>query len=532
MPTPPADPVVAPSEPARAGRRLATGAACVAAGGCIALSVPPVGFWPLAFLGVAIWDRLLADVGWARRARRSWLVAAAWLAPMTLWMWDLTAPGYVIATALFAGYFAVAGAAVPPHAPGRWIAMPGAIVLAEAARWSFPWDGVPLATLAMGQADAPLAQPARLGGALLVSGLVVVCGVAIAAGWARQWWWSAGAAGVVVITLGVAAVAPSGTPVGTLDVAAVQGGGPQRTRAAMTDPAAVFARHLRASAAVRTPVDLVLWPENVVALDGRLPGSPEDDALANLARRLDAPLVVGVTEVVSDTEFRNASVVYRPDGSRGPRYDKVLRVPFGEWVPFRSLIERLAPSTGLPPRDARPGTAPAVLVTPAGPLGVAISWEVFFTGRARDGVANGGEVLVNPTNGSSFWLTQVQAQQIASSRLRAIETGRWVVQAAPTGFSAVVTPTGEVVERTAIGEPRVLQHTVERRRGDTIATSLGVGPVLAVSVLLVGAGWWRADGPRRPIRHTRPRRARPAGTPSGPVPAARTAGEERRRTAR
>ena len=83
-----------------------------------------------------------------------------------------------------------------------------------------------------------------------------------------------------------------------------------------------------------------------------------------------------------------------------------------------------------------------MLRTDAGTFGVAISWEVFFTQRVREGVQEGGEVVLNPTNGSSYWLTQVQSQQVASSQLRAIETGRWVLQAAPTGFSAVVDPDG------------------------------------------------------------------------------------------
>ena len=69
-------------------------------------------------------------------------------------------------------------------------------------------------------------------------------------------------------------------------------------------------------------------------------------------------------------------------------------------------------------------------------LAVVISWEVFFGGRARDGVKHGGQVLLNPTNGASYTGTIVQTQQVASSRLRAIETGRWVVQAAPTGLLA------------------------------------------------------------------------------------------------
>jgi apolipoprotein N-acyltransferase len=494
-------PGVTPGDPPTDGRRAlrwaGTAAGCLAAGACLALSVPPAGFWPLGIVGVAVWDRLLAHQPASRRARRSWLVAVAWLAPMTLWMWDLTAPGYLVATAIFGGWFALAGAAVPPGA-GRWVALPGAIVLAEALRWSFPFDGIPLATLAMGQADAPLADAARLGGALAVSGLVAVAGVALSAALARRWRPVAIAAGVVVAATALGAVAPRGEAVGTLDVAAVQGGGEQRTRATTSDPDVVFARHLAASDLVTAPVDLVLWPENVVAVEALFAGSSEEQALAGLARRLDAPVVAGITERVSDTEFLNASVVVLPDGTVGSRYDKVLRVPFGEYVPFRPLIERLAPDAGLPRRDARAGTAPAVLTTPVGPMGIAISWEVFFTHRAADGVAAGGELLLNPTNGSSYWLTQVQTQQVASSQLRAIETGRWVVQAAPTGFSAIVTPDGDVVERTSIGEQAVVQHTVERRRGDTIATRLGSWPVVVLALGAVGLGWWLARRHRTP----------------------------------
>jgi apolipoprotein N-acyltransferase len=92
-----------------------------------------------------------------------------------------------------------------------------------------------------------------------------------------------------------------------------------------------------------------------------------------------------------------------------------------------------------------------VVDTPVGPLGIVISWEVFFADRARDAIGNGGEVLLNPTNGSSYWLTQVQTQQVASSRLRAIETGRWELQAAPTGFSALVDPAGNLLRINQAG---------------------------------------------------------------------------------
>lgn len=471
--------------------RLLVLARCLLAGLCLAASVPPWGWWPLAFVGVALWDQLLADTPWPARFRRSWLIGATWLFPATAWMIDLTAPGYLIAGVVFAAYFGVAGAVTPPGR-SRWIALPGAIVLAEIARWTFPFGGVPLATLAMGQAAAPLAQAARVGTAILVSGLVVVGGVALSAAWERRWR-AAGVALAVVVGVGVlGGIAPKGHDVGPLTYAIVQGGGPQRTRAANTDEREVFLRHLRASDQVTTPVDLVLWPENVISVEGALANNRESRELSALARRLDTTLVVGATEGVDEFHFTNAAIAFLPDGSMGERYDKVRRVPFGEYVPLRSLIERVAGTgAGLPQRDAIPGTDPAVLHTPAGTFAVMISWEVFFTNRARDGVLHGGQVLLNPTNGSSYWLTQVQTQQVASSRLRSIETGRWTLQAAPTGFSAVVDPDGNLLDRSAVSEERVLQGTVHKREGDTIATVVGPTPVVVLALVALAAGWWR-----------------------------------------
>ena len=145
-----------------------------------------------------------------------------------------------------------------------------------------------------------------------------------------------------------------------------------------------------------------------------------------------------------------------------------------------------------------PGTGPAVLDLPDGTrLGVVISWEVFFAGRAREGVELGAEAIVNPTNGASYTGTIVQTQQVASSRLRAIENGRWVVQAAPTGFTAVVDSDGTVRQRTGVSERKVLYDTVELREGRTWYTDLGDGVFIVALLGLLAASIWfsrrRAD---------------------------------------
>ena len=120
---------------------------------------------------------------------------------------------------------------------------------------------------------------------------------------------------------------------------------------------------------------------------------------------------------------------------------------------------------------------------------MSISWEGFFDTAARAAVADGAELLTNPTNGSSYWLTQVQTQQVASNQLRALENDRWVLQVAPTGFSAVIDPDGRVVQRTGISERAVLVDTVEMRRGRTLASRVGRWPLVLYGVGTIGLAW-------------------------------------------
>jgi len=169
------------------------------------------------------------------------------------------------------------------------------------------------------------------------------------------------------------------------------------------------------------------------------------------------------------------------------RYDKVRRVPFGEYMPMRSFLKSLGAPVDQVPRDALAGNGPAILDVPTSTsserIGVVISWEVFFGGRAREGVKNGAGFIINPTNGSSYTWTVLQSQQVASSKLRAIETGRWVVQVSPTGFSAFVDPEGHVHQRTGVSEQKVISSHVEIRSGKTIYVALGDKPWVALIAL-------------------------------------------------
>ncbi len=482
----------------RSASRPGVVARCALAGICLAASVPPWGWWPLAFVGVALLDRLLAVDSARRRFWRMWAVGVAWLAPAMLWMWDLTPPGYVIAFVLYSAYFGIAAVLTPPETPWRRIVLPGALTLAELARWYWPFGGVPLANLALGQVDTPLAQTARLAGPLLIMVLVIVLGQAVSAAIDRDRRSVVVAVGVTLVALAAAAVHPRSDVVREVETATVQGGGPTRTRASSDQQPVVLARHVEATRSIDRPVDLILWPENVVNPGSVLPRATAEATVIEVARSQDATLLAGWFYPVSETGTVNYQAAISPDGVELDRYDKVQIVPFGEYVPLRGFIEWTGLGEGIPARDVIAGTAEPVLDTPVGPVGVSISWEGFFERRARASVANGAQLLTNPTNGASYWLTQVHTQQVASNRLRAIENDRWVLMAGPTGMSAVIGPDGDLGQRSGIGERVVLYATVEMREGRTLASVVGIWPILSYGIIAVVLGAWRLTGRRDP----------------------------------
>lgn len=479
-----------------------------------ALSMPPWGFWPLAFLGVAGTDFLLDNQSARVRLARASFVGVGWLFPSMIWMWDFSPMGYIAAGVGFSLFYGVAGVLCPPDRKLRWLALPALLVLVGYLRWRWPFGGVPLSTLAMSQSGSPLLETSRIFGSLFIVWLVGLGGVSIAAIIRRDWWIAAVGPVVLALAAGLAPLAPSARATDTIRVALVQGGGPQRTRAENTDFSVVLGAHLDAtcqlvqppadradwsenecrkwlssSQAATPPVDLVVWPENVVDVEGAFgPTTPQAKQIAAVAEAVGAPIVAGVIEDADEDSFNNFSIVITENSEFGNRYDKVHRVPFGEYVPLRWLVEPFAPDF-LPDREAVAGTGPAILEIAGAAngedltAGIVISWEIFFEHRVRDAVSNGGQIILNPTNGSSYWLTIVQSQQVASSRLRAIETDRYVLQAAPTGFTAVVAPNGNVLERTSVSEQRVIHTDVELREGKTLPVRLGPWPPLGIALI-------------------------------------------------
>ncbi|MCU1375477.1 MAG: Apolipoprotein N-acyltransferase [Actinomycetia bacterium] len=466
-------------------RRLAPLA--LAAGLLLTLGLPPFGFWPLALVGAGVLATILRQpLSTRRRALVGLLVGVGFLAPGLWWMTEFSLPGWALAMLLEAGMVTLAVVLVPP---GRWklVGFPAALVLADVMRGHWPFGGVPIATVGETQIGGPLLDAARIGGGLLVTALVGITGVALSSLVGRRPVRAIAAILLVGLVAVAGSVAPDGVRRSTLRAAIVQAGGERGTRAIDTSAAAVFEAHLAATDLVPAGVDLILWPEDVVDVEGDVLKTPEGDRLAAAAAMHGATLVAGVVEGEAK-DFRNIARAWEPDGRIGPAYEKNHRVPFGEYIPFRSLVEKVADISAVP-RDAHIGHGTGVLPTRAGRLGVVISFEVFFARRARDAIAHGGQVLLVPTNASSYSSTQMPALELGAARMRAIETGRDVLQAAPTGFSAVVDHRGTVRQRTNLGDREVLTATVERRAGDTLYTRLGDGPFVFLTLLALVIAW-------------------------------------------
>ena len=455
------------------------------AGLLVAASMPPWGWWPLGFIGIGLYGLVAAQ----RRDNAfstGFLFAAAWFLPSMAWMWFLTAPGYIVAILIFCvmhGIASYVAATLSANDHSHRTALIVCHSLAEVLRLSFPFGGVPLATLAIGQVSGPLADLAPLMG---------VIGITTATLYLALTHHRFRAIFIIGLLVFVGNTWNNTQSTGrTLNLSIVQGGGEQGTHAVDSNPRDVFDVHMAATKTLRPNQerDAVIWPENAISITnkGLFIDSSEYSEITQEAQRLNVPFVIGITEDAGEGQFTNAQVVVNPDGSITGRYDKVRRVPFGEYMPMRSLLKAIGAPTDLVPLDASAGDSRGWLDVADTRASVAISWEIFFGGRVNEGVADGATFIINPTNGSSYTWTILQTQQIAASRLRALEQGRDVVQISPTGFSAFIDSFGVVHDRTSISEQRVVERSIQLRSGRTVYSRMG--NAVYIWALLIAFAW-------------------------------------------
>jgi apolipoprotein N-acyltransferase len=493
--------------------------AALATGGGLAgaAAFPRLGIWPLAAISVACLSIAVHGHRTRTAAWLGYLYGAAFFLPLLHWTgvfvgavpWLLLA----LAEATFcAGLGAVLSLVQRLPAAPVWIA--AAWVLQEAARDRVPFGGFPWGRLAFSQADSPLRWFAALGGMPLLSFAVAVSGGALAwpvlpltrrsgrghpafgAGMLRRCLaGTAGALAVFLVALGCGAVlAPPADDRGrTATIALIQGSVPDLGLDFETRARQVLDNHvaqtLRLAAQIHAGTvprpSLVLWPENASDVD------PFTDATAyreidSTVRTLGVPVLVGAILDGPGNHRRNAGILWSPVSGPGAQYIKRHPVPFGEYIPLRSLAGLVSSDVNLVPQDMVRGHGDGLVTGGPFPIGDVICFEVAYDGLVRSSVAAGAQLVVVQTNNATFGHTSETYQQLAMTRLRAVETGRAAVQVATTGISAVIGPDGGVRMRSgALFTPDVLVATVPLRTGTTLATRLGSLPELLLAALAV-----------------------------------------------
>jgi apolipoprotein N-acyltransferase len=510
------EPGTTPPVPAAARRwwrpAVAARVAGAAGGGALLyLSFPPRPLWWLVLPAFA----LLGTVLYGRRARAAFgygfLFGLGFLLPLLAWTGTFVGslPWVVLSAfeALFIG-LACAGIAVVSRLPAAPIWAAAVWIAGEAVRGRIPFGGLPWGRVGFGQPDGPLLPLAALGGEPLLSFAAVLAGLALGELVRRLVRRQsprrmAAPALIAVLTIAagpLAALVPA-TPNGddrTVNIAAVQGNVPRLGLDFNAQRRAVLDNHVKATeqlaadaAAGRVPrPDLVVWPENSSDIDPlRNP-----DAAAQIdraARAVGVPVLVGsVLRNPDGQTTSNSSLVWEGGVGVVERNDKRRVQPFGEYMPWREFFRLFSPYVDRAGYFV-PGNGTGAVDMAGVRVGIAICWEVAFDDLVADSVAAGAEVLAVPSNNATFGLSEMTYQQLAMSRIRAVEHDRPVIVATTSGVSATITRDGTVTASTRQFTPDVLVDRTQLRDTTTLATRWRSAPewaLAAMGVLAIGVG--------------------------------------------
>ena len=413
----------------------------------------------------------------------------------TWWFNAVSFAAWAAMTALNVIIFAFMGWGFSALIPLRWWPLWAASLwtVVEILRGRIPFDGFPWLRLVHTTVDTPIDGVVRWLGSNGTTWLMaLIAGIVVAAAYNRSWKLSAGVAALAVL----AAVAPTGlsSPAGTLGVAAIQGNTPGPFGTWRTGE--ILDLHLEETARLTEPVDLVIWPENASDID-IMQSTSAGQSVTQAARNAGAPILVGaiLNGPDSDTAL-NASVPVTPEeGVRSDVYVKQFLVPYGEYVPFRSVLGNLVPRFDREiPRDMIPGQEPGAMDVAGTIVGTTICWDIAQDRAVYGSVKAGASFIAVQTSNATFadFGRGVQPQQQwAISRLRAIETGRWAVVASTNGISGFINPHGDVVEQLPSRTAATAVQTIDLASGETWATRLGfpvswlIG-VMALAGLIAG----------------------------------------------
>ncbi|MEZ5500392.1 MAG: apolipoprotein N-acyltransferase [Steroidobacteraceae bacterium] len=450
------------------------------AGALTSAAFAPLAWWWLAPLTPALLILLWQDASPRRAALLGFLFNAATFGIGTYWLY-ISIHGFGqapiwLAIVLMAGlvgimglYHAALGFAVarwlPARGWARWmLGIPALWLLIE---WWRGWflSGFAWLSLGYSQIDTVLAALAPVGGVYLVSLAILVIAGALATlvlgrGHERQ------SATLVILLLIGAAFALHGRPwtraAGpAIEVAIVQGAIPQDQKWLDSNLDASLKRYRELNAQVLgTP--LIVWPESA-APDLANHIAPWLGSVYREARASGSSIVMGLVRADDRLENYYNSVLAMDEELMW--YDKDHLVPFAEFFPVPGFIRNWLRLMSLPYADFTRGGARQPPLQAAGlKLGASICYEDAYGSSQARWFAD-VTALVNVTNDAWFAHSSARYQHFQIARMRALESGRYLIRAANDGVSAIIGPDGKVRTQAAEYQPTVLRGHIEPRSG-------------------------------------------------------------------
>ncbi|HET7356600.1 MAG TPA: apolipoprotein N-acyltransferase [Nocardioidaceae bacterium] len=487
------------------------------AGVVTGLGFPPFGVALLLPAGAAALTLLCRGSRLRRGFGLGWVFGTAFMLTLMPWLQVIGADAWIMLSVFEGLYYGLLGLATAAVArlPGWPLWTACCWVGAELLRSIFPFGGFPWGRLAFGTAGTPLAPLFAYLGTGGVTFAVALLGTVLAWAVLRVRRVPVRAVAAVVVTgvlVSLAYVFPlqhraSGHQV---TVAAVQGDVPGIGLDAFAQAHAVVDNHVHATerfaaqvaAGARPKPDLVIWPESSTDIDPfRDPGVYQE--IQGAVDRVGVPVLVGAMVLgPGPHQDQNEGIVWSPRTGPGERYAKQHPVPFGEYIPLRSLIAPYFRRLDQIPYDMLPGTRPGLVHMAGVKVGDLICFEVAWDDLLRTEMRLGAQVVTVQTNNATYMGTGQLQQQFAIARLRAIESDRYVVVAATNGISGIVAPDGHVVDQAPVRTQRVLVDGIELGTGLTPGVRFGgwvdrgLALIAGISVL---AGLLSGYRRRRPV---------------------------------
>ncbi|GCB51321.1 apolipoprotein N-acyltransferase [Streptomyces sp. NL15-2K] len=501
------------------------------AGSLPVLAFPAPSLWWCAYVALVPWILLVRSAPtWKRAAYDGWSGGFGFMLAMHHWLLpSLHVFTFVIAALLGAlwapwGWMVrrcLAGTPSRGRIAAALLVLPSGWLAVELVR---SWQGLggPWGMLGSTQWQVePALRLASVGGVWLLSFLVVAVNVAVAVLVAVRES-RIPAVACLVATAAVTSAAWEWSPRpdtdGRVRIAVVQpgvvtGGNPRFEREEQ------LTRRL-----VGQDVDLIVWGESSVGFDlGRRPDLAR--RIAALSSETGADILVNVDARRSDKPgIYKSSILVGPDGLTGDRYDKMRLVPFGEYIPARSLLGWATSVGKAAGEDRRKGSEQVVMNVGNGlRVGPMVCFETAFPDMTRHLTEDGADVLIGQSATSTFQQSWAPEQHASLAALRAAETGRPMVHATLTGVSAVYSASGQRVGPWLGTDASTAQvYDVPLAHGTTPYVRYGDWTVKAALMILVA---WAAAESVRSLRVRRP-------APAPRVPPARTVRESPARPGR